>query len=177
MKKLIKYYIPLILLLVFSLSSRGLGQGSISYTYDNNGNRKTRIFVLTLERSNSRSLPDSDQSLRNFNNSEMINQEVEAEKSQDLQSERKREVSEFESSLKIYPNPTTGIIKISCNNTSEPQKSEYELFDLNGRLILNKKNVGNNYEVDISNFADGIYILKITINVMTSDWKVIKKSY
>lgn len=55
----------------------------------------------------------------------------------------------LESSLSIYPNPTSGVVTFS-------KRVNYELFDAQGLLITK----GKNDRIDLSNFSDGIYFVK-----------------
>ena len=67
----------------------------------------------------------------------------------------------------LYPNPTSGIITINS------QYYKYaELYDLNGKLILNTYND----EINIGHFTKGLYVVKLFDNVdkLISIQKVIK---
>lgn len=71
--------------------------------------------------------------------------------------------------IRIYPNPTTSIIKI---DPKEKIKS-FELYNISGQLIKKGGKVG---EISLENNSSGIYIIKITLeNNETSVSKVIKK--
>lgn len=60
--------------------------------------------------------------------------------------------------LKIYPNPTTGVLFIK----GELKGSEkYELFSTEGKLLLSGELEGSS--IDLSGFKDGIYLLRINI--------------
>ncbi len=65
---------------------------------------------------------------------------------------------ELESELKdinIYPNPTTGIL-----NISGLQNTDIQIYDLTGKLLIDKHQVDN--QINVSNLQKGIYTLKIT---------------
>lgn len=71
--------------------------------------------------------------------------------------------------LYFYPNPTNGLIIINRNDRIR----EIEIYDLNGnRLRIEKSNVEI---IDISNFENGIYLLKIVTENKCSIQKIIKK--
>ena len=71
--------------------------------------------------------------------------------------------------IKIYPNPTTSIIKIDSN---EKIKS-FELYNISGQLI---EKGGKVEEISLENNASGVYIIKIILeNNEVSVSKVIKK--
>ncbi len=59
------------------------------------------------------------------------------------------------SSVRIYPNPTKGVINIEFSN---PLNFEIMLFDINGKLILTSQNVKS---IDVLNLASGLYLLKL----------------
>ena len=76
-------------------------------------------------------------------------------------------------SLHIFPNPTSGIINISLFNNS---KTKLSITNLLGEKIyesiINKK--GNiNREINISNFANGIYIIHLSTNTEIVNQKII----
>jgi uncharacterized repeat protein (TIGR01451 family) len=61
--------------------------------------------------------------------------------------------SKSNQNIKIYPNPTTGIINIKAENIKR-----VEILDMNGKIIYSdKKNI-----IDLSKKVKGIYFIKIT---------------
>lgn len=58
----------------------------------------------------------------------------------------------------IFPNPTSDIIQINCNN----KISSIQLFDISGKqlLLINDLNT-NQTSVDLSNWGSGIYFLNV----------------
>jgi len=69
------------------------------------------------------------------------------------------EESILESSVSVWPNPAKDVLHITTHNSA---LSTLEMYDLNGRMIINQmvKN-RNDIDLDISNLTSGIYILKI----------------
>jgi hypothetical protein len=60
----------------------------------------------------------------------------------------------------IYPNPSNeGVFNFLISNNESHQVS---IFDLSGRLILKKENIENSDSIDLSRYAKGIYLAKIT---------------
>lgn len=62
--------------------------------------------------------------------------------------------------ISVYPNPTTDYlnIKIDANNSSN---WDVKVLDMNGRIVRNTTFSGNAYNMNISEFATGIYTLKL----------------
>jgi hypothetical protein len=62
--------------------------------------------------------------------------------------------------IKVYPNPASDYIFIE-NNGNFKTNSSINLYDLNGRLILNKVNNDNNVKIDLNGLKAGIYLLEV----------------
>ena len=77
-----------------------------------------------------------------------------------------------QSKIKIYPNPTSDYITISNPDNSD---LDYSILNLEGReMIRGKIQLLSNHEIDISHFADGIYILSLRNSNIKEDLKIIK---
>ena len=59
----------------------------------------------------------------------------------------------------IYPNPSNGILTIDTDKTVD-----FELIDLNGRIIKSIQAIDNNHTINLSSLQKGIYIAKIAKN-------------
>jgi predicted extracellular nuclease len=59
--------------------------------------------------------------------------------------------------LTIYPNPTSG----SLNITTEVNDYTLQVFDLTGKLVINKIHLSQNTAVDLFNLNNGIYLVKV----------------
>ena len=66
-----------------------------------------------------------------------------------------------ESSIQVFPNPTTDILNVKIEN---PALANFSIFDIYGKKVLEKKGV-NQPEVQLSTsaFSSGVYFLKIEI--------------
>ena len=66
--------------------------------------------------------------------------------------------------IQVYPNPTSAQLFVNIDLPTT-EDTEIQLFNLNGKVLLNKNTSAsqNQIELNVSNFANGIYILKITI--------------
>ncbi|MDG2173190.1 MAG: T9SS type A sorting domain-containing protein, partial [Flavobacteriaceae bacterium] len=71
------------------------------------------------------------------------------------------------SNLKIYPNPTDGLIIFNNN----PEPLDLIIYDINGRIVIERKNYFLQ-ELNISELNAGIYFMQIN-NSYTQ--KIIKK--
>ena len=74
--------------------------------------------------------------------------------------------------MKLYPNPASANVEIDCEGISA-----LRVYDMTGRMLNEQINiVGNNAKVDVSNFAEGIYVFSITTQSgATAKQKVVVK--
>ena len=61
--------------------------------------------------------------------------------------------------VNVYPNPTTGIFEISINSIDA---NSIRVMDINGKTILERKNISSKESIDMTGFAKGVYILTIS---------------
>ena len=83
------------------------------------------------------------------------------------------ELKEF--ALKIYPNPTEGLLNVEIRNLPKDTKAAVWLYDMSGKLIKSYKEVSDFVQINISNQPSGIYLLKIIAGESQTEWKIIKK--
>ncbi len=78
-------------------------------------------------------------------------------------------------SLKLYPNPTTGIINLQFNHLTETVA--VKLYNLQGQIVLfeQKTPVNGIISVDLSTMNTGVYFIKISSEEGTVVKKVVKK--
>ena len=79
------------------------------------------------------------------------------------------EVAEGE--VNVYPNPATTVI-----NIDNAEGAQVSVFDINGRMISNVESASANQTIDASNFAKGMYIVRIANgnNVITKKVSVVR---
>ena len=65
--------------------------------------------------------------------------------------------------LIAFPNPTTDILLLSVENYDTNSLS-FQLFDVNGKSIKSGNLKGNQTAIDMSQTANGVYLLNITKN-------------
>jgi Secretion system C-terminal sorting domain len=75
-----------------------------------------------------------------------------------------------DSRFSIYPNPSTGIVKI----TSE-KPIDLVIIDILSKIVFTTNNVINDSSIDLSNLQKGIYFAKITDGNKTTTQKLILK--
>ena len=70
-------------------------------------------------------------------------------------------------SLRVYPNPTNGQLRIECRDGACPVPTEIEIYSVVGQLLQSKIiNLQSEILIDISHLANGIYFLKINNKVV-----------
>ena len=79
-------------------------------------------------------------------------------------------VLDFEnSSLEVYPNPTTGLITINFNGTYD-----FQILNILGELIVDRQ-ANNSTKVDLSEYNNGIYFVRIFVEGNQKTIKVVKQ--
>ena len=76
--------------------------------------------------------------------------------------------------VKIYPNPTDGLLNVEITNLPENLTADILLYSLQGQLLVSHKKVSGLTEVDINNQASGTYLMKIVAGEYQTEWKIIK---
>jgi len=72
-------------------------------------------------------------------------------------------LSQFEV-FKVYPNPTTGMLTLEFTQNSG-KKTEVSVSNLVGAEVFRKElDNASNYQIDLSNQASGIYLLKVIVD-------------
>ncbi|HLP65062.1 DUF7619 domain-containing protein [Flavobacterium sp.] len=74
-------------------------------------------------------------------------------------------------SVVIAPNPTKNSINVNCNNTIK----SIELYDVQGRVLMTQLANDSQSSVDVSNYTNGIYFVKVTTENGTKIEKIIKE--
>ena len=64
-------------------------------------------------------------------------------------------------SLKIYPNPVSGIITVTTENIKN-DRLWYRLYDTYGKLLESKKATGKQTQLDLTRYKPAVYFLKVT---------------
>ena len=147
MKKLITS-----LILLTSIYPMLHAQNSVSYGYDSAGNRTSR----TINFAQSVQAPPPEE------------QQEEAAPAS-IYSEMLSEIR-----LNIYPNPTTGWLKVEILNLPEEQTTDIKVYNLSGQLIIARDKAGWQTEIDLSGQPQGTYLMKIKAGEYQTEWRIIK---
>ncbi len=73
----------------------------------------------------------------------------------------------------VFPNPVNNIVNI--NLTGYTGKSDLSLFDVNGRMVINRQVSTTNTPLDISALPAGVYMLRIKNGGKEVKMKIIKQ--
>ncbi|MBL7900449.1 MAG: T9SS type A sorting domain-containing protein [Bacteroidia bacterium] len=79
-----------------------------------------------------------------------------------------KDVSTTASGIKLYPNPNKGEFVIEINNKAE---NTVIVTDLTGRVLVNTSSRNEKISIDLSNYSNGVYYVKINTEVI----KVVKQ--
>ena len=72
----------------------------------------------------------------------------------------------------IYPNPTNGILKFDFSGINV---QKIKISDITGKTVFEKVNVEQNEVIDLSGFANGIYIVTLQTDKGSTSSKIIKE--
>ena len=144
-----KFHVFIILfLLLLLVNTAGFTQVTYSFTYDASGNRLSRVIPLK-----SAHITDKDtlaNQLKTFD--DLIGKQ----------------------SVKIYPNPTKGNLKVELPNL-ENRNITLQVYTAQGAIIQNTVVTDTFTLIDLNSQVAGIYILRISIGELSADWKIIKE--
>lgn len=160
MKIKIKYAI---LTLVYCLTSLSVFS-QIEYQYDNAGNRIERKLAVELR--SGEIVQDS-----SFSTGPVIGEETAS--AELMKPELEETFGNLE--LKVYPNPTTGVVYLELSRLPGEELSQIELWSPAGRLIEKSKITGQLTRIDLWGKPAGIYIVKTSLSGQSFTWKIIKE--
>jgi hypothetical protein len=123
-----------------------LSAQNVTYNYDAAGNRTERIIALSA--------------------SPQLRSSAETTPLEDILDEKK---------IKIYPNPTKGMLAVEIMDFNNEAKGEYTIHDMAGKLIQRQEAVSGRTTFDLSGQPTGIYLLRIKLNNEILTWKIVKE--
>jgi len=78
--------------------------------------------------------------------------------------------------IKIYPNPATEKITLEFSGDVRDENFRpLQLYSLNGQLLQEQPVHSAATTISLAGFAKGAYILKVHVNGVTEEWKIIKQ--
>lgn len=80
-------------------------------------------------------------------------------------------IHQLDSSISIYPNPTSSFVTINCNSSIK----SIELYDVQGRILETSIENSTTSKLDISEKQNGIYFLKINTENGSKVEKIVKE--
>lgn len=79
------------------------------------------------------------------------------------------------SKIAVYPNPTNDLININLNNVLDGT-TNFILYDIQGRNIIEKKSTNDIETIDVKNLTEGIYLLSISNGNIQTTRKIVVKN-
>ncbi|MCH9661019.1 MAG: immune inhibitor A [Bacteroidetes bacterium] len=70
----------------------------------------------------------------------------------------------------IFPNPVEDILSI----TTPLENYSIEIFNLQGQLVSKEQNITGSKTIDYSNFASGVYLLKLSSETSSQTFKIVR---
>jgi len=81
-------------------------------------------------------------------------------------------------SVKVYPNPNHGLLVLEFSDISDNQLNKegnaIKVWGLQGNLVMDKAITSGYNSIDLSNAANGTYIMKLFVNGTIKVYKIIK---
>ena len=142
-----------------SIFANAQSESSVSYLYDDSGNRTCRTINM---KSPAMTPPPQD-------STENVVEDPENEKSQEIYTDVL-----LETLITIYPNPTRGLLAVKIANLPQQSVSSLTLFDMQGKVII-QQSLSNENRLDISAQSAGTYIMQIAVGDEVTSWKIIKQ--
>ena len=118
---------------------------TVTYTYDNAGNRIRREIVMQQNAPAKRALPSTFSDIFE------------------------------EKTVHIYPNPTSGVLKVSVSGYESTDNIRYSILNVAGQQIVDATGSSATTTLNISSQPNGVYLLHIVVNGQERTWKIIKK--
>jgi hypothetical protein len=70
------------------------------------------------------------------------------------------EISNSDFSISVFPNPASDEVTIKMNQ-EKVSGLQYMLFDINGRILIEKHLHAAETKIPVNNFSEGIYVIKV----------------
>ena len=141
-------------------------QSSVSFGYDDSGNRISRTINWP-----SNTPPPQDSIETAIEDEESVIASL-----QDIESPQEVYTDVLsEALIKIYPNPTTGLLTVKFTNKPQDAASSVTLFDMQGRVITQQQSLSDENTLHIGAQPAGTYLMRIVIGEEMVSWKIVKQ--
>ena len=141
--------ILILLLAVAAVPCLAQQSGTVSFAYDENGNRTNRQIATAKDNKNKSDATDS-------LNTNIVD-------------------SLEELSISVYPNPTKNKVNISINNKSKESSIHLTVSTPTGAVLFDKPIATTFETIDLSKLSDGMYIVTLLFNNEKKTWIVTKE--
>lgn len=125
---------------------------NIHFEYDDYGNRTHRYIVIDKIGQIADSLQNENEASKNVFNEQL-----------------------GEVIINIFPNPTTGILKIQIQNLPDNSKNSMGVVSSSGRTVYSNSPIMSDATVDLTSYPNGVYFLNISIGGKVLSWTIIKQ--
>jgi hypothetical protein len=167
--QLTKFILKVSLLFVCAISSAQAFKAT--YTNDANGNRLTAMVIYLQTSLKSAKIP-IDEIIKDTT---LLIDSVNIPK----QGWNKPNIEQIDGlNIKLYPNPTHGILLIEISGTNETLSSysgnKIDVFDINGQQLFHINQINTYNTINLALKPNGTYMLKITFMGQVKEYKIIK---
>ena len=140
----------IVLFTVFFISAHSQNP-QLKYEYDNAGNRISRVIVF-----------DKKSQTNNADTSNVVDVPL---------------ITEWldKNKIEVYPNPTSGVLRVEINNITEPVSGKMAIYSIEGKMLDHYETIHKSTRIDFSQYSDGIYLFRISFNGKSCEWKIIKQ--
>lgn len=154
-----KKHILFTILMVF-IANLPITAQTISFLYDDAGNRTDRVVILPPATA--------------VSNSDLGDVFTPEEQEKELEMEFKFQKL-ADGNIKVYPNPTEGALMVRLENFETVEGIVMQLYNSSGSLIERKEVVSDFSEFSMFTYSPGIYILRLSRGQDKLEYKIIKK--
>lgn len=76
----------------------------------------------------------------------------------------------------VGPNPTSGVVNVQLTmNNEQLEETKIQVFDIYGKLLMDNKIEDSNFAIDLTEYPDGMYLIRLYLdNGQSTTLKVIK---
>ncbi|HQQ93856.1 MAG TPA: GEVED domain-containing protein [Bacteroidia bacterium] len=83
-----------------------------------------------------------------------------------------KDVTTTQNGVKLYPNPTSGEFVVEIHNKT---LNSVQVTDLTGRIVYNNSSKNEKISIDLGNYANGVYYVKVSTDQGSEVIKVVKQ--